>query len=196
MQDKKLILIPAILGGVLIIWILLFLIPVQRHTGKLSDRLALLEDKQRKEIPEEQVEMMQTVVDSLKARLDVYKARIYPEEKLLDFGRAVEGIGKRYGLKLISIAPDYGMLSMLSQGKEALSELPMTMTFEGRFSGFTGFMDGLEDFPFLIRIREAAINKDEENASTLQLQLHGVVVLRKERMTSYGLANEKAIDRT
>ena len=111
-------------------------------------------------------------------------------------GRAFEDIGKGYGLKLISIAPDYGTLSMLSQSKEVLSELPMTMMFEGRFSGFSGFMDGIEDFPFLVKIREVSINKEEETASTLEIQLRGVVVLRKERVIENGLVNRKDIERT
>lgn len=196
MPDKKLILIPSILAGVIVVWVVMFFLPVQKQSEQLGERLSFLEEKQRKEIPESRVRMMQAVVDSLNARLDNFNARIFPEERLLDLGRTVEGVGRRYGMTLVSIAPDYGMLSLLSQSNETVSELPMTMVFEGSFSGFAEFMDGMEEFPFLIRIHEASIEKEEESASSLEIQLRGVVVLRKERSNDYGLANEKDIDRT
>jgi len=180
--NNKIVLIPSAIFILIVGWIIVVYLPVHREIGALDDQLKSLEEKEKRAIPDTRVRMMRGVVDSLSSRLESRKGQIYPEEGLLDLGRVVEKIGKGYGLQLISIAPDYGSLSLFSEKKEEISELPMTIGYKGKFSQFTRFLDGISEFPIILRVNEVSMEKIAEGNSELTITLRGVIVFRKERV--------------
>lgn len=193
-MDKKQIFLPTFLVGLLSAWLVFAFLPVRRETVALKERLRELEDRERKEIPEAQVDLMEAVVDSLALKYDISMDRIYPEKKLLDLGPDVEAVGKKYGLRLISIAPDYESLSSFAESQGEISELPVRIHFQGSFRGFAGFLDKLPQFPFAMRVHQAVLHKEEEDGSAINIQLQGVVILRKERVRDDVLNQKKVMN--
>lgn len=194
--NKKTILLPSLAFLLLAGWFVVIYLPVQREMGDLKKRLTALTERARNEIPEVQVRSMKVVVDSLSSKLKEGLNRVYPQEKLLDLGRQIESIGGRYGLRLSSIAPDYQSLSQLKEGGKEILELPMTMEFEGEFLRFARFLDGIPEFPFVMRINEVLFEKKTEESSVLKIQLRGVIVLRKERVHEENIKVDKLTNRT
>ena len=194
-MDKKIVMLPSVLIALLVAWVVAFYLPVSKQTKEMNQRLIQLEEKEREAIPEREVVLMERLVDRLSSKLDSCTQRIYPEEKLLDLGRVVEKIGKTYGLKPVSIAPDYGSLSRLAQSQEEISELPMMIEFGGSFSGFSRFIDGISDLPYAMYVREVVIQKDEEQRSSLSFQLKGVIVLRKAEVLPNDVTMKEKLDR-
>lgn len=179
-MNKKFVLMPS-LGVLLFVgWFMTFHKPVRREMGILGEQLTELEEKEKQIVSEAEVRAIRSEVDSLFSKLDEGMGRIYPEKQLLDLGRAVENIGKRFGLKLISIVPDYESLSLFIEDKGEISELPVTMVFEGSFQEFTQFLDGISEFPLVIRVNEVTLEKENQDSTELNIQMRGVIVLRKE----------------
>jgi len=178
--SKKIVLILSLVFVLLVGWIAVVYIPVDRETGVLKKRLETLEEKERDKIPEEKVRMLEDEVDSLSSDLDNKMKRFYPEARLLDLGRTIQSTGKRYGLSLISVKLDYGSLALLKDS-EQISELPMTMEFKGTFNQLGKFLDDIHKFPFVMRVDEVLLEKEKRRGSNLNIKLQGVIVLRKER---------------
>lgn len=195
-MDKKIVILPTLLVALLVAWFIAFYLPVSKQTKEMNQRLVSLEEKERSAIPESQIRLMEQIVDSLSAKLEAHTRRIYPQKELLDMGRVIEKIGKQYQLKLLTIAPDYGSLSRLAQSSEEVSELPLMMEFGGTFSGFTRFIDQIDDLPYALRVRELVIQKDEASSYSLNIQLQGVIVLRKEEVLDHVVAKKGQLDRT
>jgi len=180
--NKKVVLIPSVIFVLIVGWVVAVYLPARREVGVLKKRLETLEEKEQLAISSEKVRMMKEVVDSLSSRLNSGMKRIYPEEGLLDLGRVVEKVGKRYGLRLISIAPDYESLSLFSEKKKEISELPMTIEFKGKFTQFARFLDGISEFPIILQVNEVSMEKVAQGSSELTIKLRGVIVFRKERV--------------
>ncbi len=180
--NNKIVLIPSVIFILIVGWVIVVYLPACRESGVLENQLKSLEEKQRQAIPDTRVRMMRDVVDSLSSRWESRMGQFYPEEGLLDLGRVVEKIGKGYGLQLISIAPDYGSLSLFSERGEEISELPMIIEFKGKFSQFARFLDGISEFPIILRIHEVSMERIAEGNSELTITLRGVIVFRKERV--------------
>jgi Tfp pilus assembly protein PilO len=178
--NKKIVIWPSFAVLVLIGWFMTFHKPVRREMGILSGQLRELEKKEKEIVSEEEVRAIRSEVDSLFSKLDEGMERIYPEKQLLDLGRAVENIGKHFGLKLISIVPDYESLSIFIEDKGEISELPVTMEFEGSFQEFTQFLDGISEFPLVIHVNEATLEKGNQDSTELNIKMRGVIIMRKE----------------
>lgn len=195
-SDKKLIMIPLLVVILIAVWLAMAYLPVNRETGVLKERLAVLQEKTKQQVPAWKIRMMKIVVDSLFKELNERERRLYPEDKLLDLGREIERIGKRYGLRLVSIKPDYESLSLLVGKNEDVSELPMTTEFKGAFQEFTRFMDAIPEFPFALKIKGLSLLKESQNHSELKIQLQGAIILRKERSYKSESKINELTDRT
>ena len=189
-MDKKLLTMVVFLVILVAGWIMGIYFPDQKEIGELESRLNTLVQKGKEHITEGRVQVMMQIVDSLAKNLNAGMNRIYPEEKLLDLGRAVDQIAREYRLILVSITPDYASLSLFKENQEEISELPMMMEFNGSFQNMTRFLDNMSTFPFVLRVNEVTIQKKEQNSSGLKIDLRGVIVLRKER------SNERIVDNT
>ncbi len=181
-MNKTIIIIPSFIIGLIFVWIILVYLPISKGKDELKKQLTTLEEKERNNISETKVNEMKNLVDSLGMSIDEGMKHIYSEERLLDLGKAVDSIGKQYDLQLLSIAPVYDSLALLIKETSLLSELPMLIEFKGGFNHFTQFLDGIPEFPFVLRINEVLIEKKDQESSDLNILLRGVIVLKKERM--------------
>ena len=180
-MNKTIIIIPSFIIGLLFVWIILVYLPVSKNKGELKKQLTKFEEMERTNIAESKVREMKSIVDSLYTFIDEEMNHIYSEEHLLDLGKAVESIGKQYNLQLLSIVPVYDSLALLSEETSKISELPISIEFQGGFTQLTQFLDGIPEFPFVLRINEVFIEKKGQESSDLTILLRGVIVLKKER---------------
>lgn len=179
-MNKKFVIMPSLIVLLFVGWFMTFHKPVSREMGILGEQLTELEEKEKQIVSEAEVRAVRSEVDSLFSKLDEGMGRIYPEKQLLDLGRAVDNIGKHFGLKLISIVPDYESLSLFIEDQGDISELPVTMVFEGSFQEFTQFLDGISEFPLVLRVNEVTLEKEDQDRTELSIQMRGIIVLRKE----------------
>ena len=170
-------------------------LPGKKEINQLQGELDRLLQKGNEQITEGRMQVMKGIVDSLDKDLDDGMNRIYPEEKLLDLGRAIENIAKKYNLKLVSVSPNYSSLSLFQQEQTELSELPMMMEFSGKFKHMTRFLDNIPNFPFVLRVNEMKIENKEQSSAGLTFELRGVIVLRKERSDERIVDNIKGRNR-
>ena len=181
MNRNLIILISAVVIAS-VFWFFMVFQPVNSETNRLKTRLAELVKKEKEIVTAADMQRIRSEVDSLFTRLDEDMKRLYPEEQLLDLGRRVEEIGREYGLKLVSIVPDYESLSLFSENRGDISELPVTIGFKGSFTQFSRFLDSIPEFPLVLRVNEVNLENTNGNHSQLSIQLRGIVVLRKERV--------------
>ena len=192
-MNKTIIAISSFIVVIIIVGVVFVYMPASKEMGVLREQFNRLEERERNNVSELQVREIRRAVDSLYASIDEGMKRIYPEEQLLDLGRAVENIGKEYGLELISIVPDYESLSLFTEATEDISELPMLIEFQGGFDQLTQFLDGIPEFPFVLKINEVNIERMEQDSIDLWIQLRGVIVLKKERSNEGEKENEQVI---
>ena len=102
-STKQMVLIGGLCLALMILWIVGFYLPTLQEVGVLEKRLATLRAKEQQKISEGANRTMQSVVDNLRILVDEQERRLLPTEKLLDVGRAIEGVGKQYGLRLVSV---------------------------------------------------------------------------------------------
>ncbi len=187
-MDKKLTTLMVFVVVLIAGWVVGIYFPGKKEIDQLEGKLSILVQKGKEQISEGRLEVMMGVVDSLATDLSTGMKRIYPEEELLDLGRSIDNIASQYNLILVSISPDYSSLSLFQEKDTEISELPMMLEFNGRFKHMTRFLDNIPDFPFILRVNEMKIQKEELSSSGLTFELRGVIVLRKER------SNERIVD--
>jgi Tfp pilus assembly protein PilO len=169
-------------------WTVGIYMPGKQDIDQLQGKLDTLLKKGKDQITEGRLQVMMDVVDSLGKDLIAGMNRIYPEEQLLDLGRAIDNIARKFDLALMSVAPDYSSLSLFKDDQAEISELPMMMELSGKFQQMARFLDSVPEFPFVLRVTEMKILKGEQSSSGLTFELRGVIVLRKER------SNERIVD--
>lgn len=193
---KKLLYLPVIVVLLIVFWVLGFYLPIEGQRKVLDQRLNTLQGKVQDNVPEIKVQMLQIIVDSMKVRLDDRKARMYPEDDLLNLGKKIEHKCRQYGLVLKSISPDYKSLSQIADINSELIEMPLTIQFEGNFSQLTRFLDDIPDFDFVFHMNGFNISKEAEKSTILSIELKGVFLLRKSIKNDQSqlvLAGEKEI---
>ena len=103
------------------------------------------------------------------------------QEWLLELGKEVENIGKKYGIKLVKITPNFQAISNLLEGKP-IASLPVTIEFSGQYRQFTKFLDELNMLSFNIRINEIEIEKSDASRYSLNFKLQGDIALKKREV--------------
>jgi len=180
---KKIGILAGILVAGIVVWVLLIYMPAQKKIEKLNIEKARLEEKVRAEISDQQVQFMKNMVDTLIVKLERAEARIYPLNRLLKLGEDIDHICSDFGLKLVTITPDYSQISIIYKEQQEVSELPVSFRVEGQFSQLAEFLDAIPTFPFLMRVNAFNIEKlDIVKDTKLMIELKGAVVLRKERV--------------
>lgn len=175
-MDRKVFILSALFLVLVVAWAGILILPSQKEIATLNSRLITLQDKERSRISPMDVQILHSRVDSLQVSVNRKMKRIYPGEKLLDLGRTIEQLGTRYGLKLLSIAPDYNSLDLFRRDNQ-ISDLPVQMNFEGRFRDFGRFLDQRTTFPFVLRVNKIELDKSEPQLDKLTIALKGVLVI-------------------
>jgi Tfp pilus assembly protein PilO len=192
-SQLKIFILPFATIVLLIVWLSVLYLPVIRNKKELEKKWELLQNQIRSEVPEARLETMKTFVDSLFAYIDVREEHFYPVEKLLDLGRSIEQIGKQYGLTLVSVSPDYESLSLIQKAEEGVTELPLTLEFNGSFNQFAKFVESVPDFPYVIRVNEVFLDRESEDPHVLTMIIKGVIVLRKESTDEDAVRNKEEV---
>ena len=195
MLKNKIIIISALMVVMIITWFVVIYMPDSKNIGKMKDRLAVLEEKERQGISERKVHILENHIESLNKKLKSNLDRIYPQQQLVDLGGHVEKIGKQYHLRLVSIFPEYSSLSQLHEGGQEFNELHVTIEFAGLFHRVAEFLDNIDEFPFVIRVNGVTLEKKIEKQSELKITLQGVIVLRKERAHDSNVKQNRPINR-
>jgi len=180
-MDKKIIITLSV--GIIIIglWFGLFFMPVNKDVRSLKTRMSDLERKEKEVIPNEMLSLTRHEVDTLGSQLAYKIKRIYMQERLLELGKEVENIGKKYGIKLVKITPNFQAISNLLEGKK-ITSLPVTIEFSGQYRQFTKFLDELNMLSFNIRINEIEIEKSDASRYLLNFKLQGDIALKKREV--------------
>ncbi len=178
---KKLLYLPGIVLVLIIFWVLGFYLPIEGQSKVLNQRLNTLQGKVQDNVPEIKVQMLQIIVDSMKVRLDANKARLYPEEELLDLGKEIEKSCRQYGLTLKSITPDYKSLAQIADLNSELIEMPLSFQIEGRFTQLTAFLDAIPRHNYVFHLKGFNVFKEADNSRVLTIDLEGVFLLRKSQ---------------
>lgn len=184
-MDRKILIIVALFFVLVIAWAGIVVMPSTQEISSLDKRLSTLEEKERSRISPMDVQILSNRVDSLEQHVTVKMTRIYPGEKLLDLGRTIEQLGGKYGLKLLSLSPDYNSLHLFREENQ-ISELPIQINFEGRFIDFGHFLDQRADFPFVLRVHKITMDKSESQLKKLTIALNGVLVIGNRLKTEPG----------
>lgn len=161
-------------------WVVIVVIPWQSELSQLNARFNELTLKESARISQVDVQILRAKVDSLDLKLTKKRTRLFPGEKLLDLGRTIEKLGNANGLKLISITPDYDSLHLIQQ-KNKISNLPVSIVFEGRFHQIGQFLDRCNKFPFVFRVNQITMDKPEPKINKLTIMLNGIMVIGNSR---------------
>lgn len=172
----------SILGVVLLIgWFFLIYQRNQKDIGTLQKKLAYLQSEARKNIPESKIQEAKQQADSLQIVLNQKQSRIFPEKEFYDLGKKIGQAVGQYGLKIISIKPDYESLKNVRESSEDIKELPFQMELKGDFSQFTKWIDHLNALPFAIKFGEFSLEKESASSLSLKIDLWGTVLLGKRK---------------
>jgi Tfp pilus assembly protein PilO len=174
-------LLPALIFAVNVFWVLFVFLPMRRDSQQLSERLDVLREKTQKEIPEPEIRHAQGKVDSLIQAAASVEKRLFPETGLLELGDALDAAGSRFGLRLVSVAPQYDSLSVVVGSREPIHELPLKIEYEGTFGDLTRYLDQASGFPFILKMSGISIKKTAQNSPDLSIQISGGVVIKKEQ---------------
>jgi len=180
LKDKKIIIIPSVIVLLVVGWLLLIFWPSTKTIKQLKQRTNVLVQKDKQSISNLQVKSIKIETDSLTQRLEAGMRRLFNEDQLLDLGRVIDNIGKEYGLNLITITPDYTVLSTLKEGREQITEFPLTITFGGTFVQFTKFLDNIPEFPIVFQVESLKFEKQSKTSSKLTAEMRSKIVMRKE----------------
>ena len=107
-----------------------------------------------------------TEVDRLRARLERSKKSIPKQQDLAPFIREVTQLGQQASLRKPLIEP-----KPAARGAR-VSELPISLTFDGDFVNVYSFLRNLEEMPRLTRIRQMKITSKDKTG-----QVRGQVLL-------------------
>jgi len=188
------IVIPAVVLILVAAWFLLYHSPMQKAKNEAVLKILVLEGKVEDRISRQEVDMLQSEIDSLNSYLKNQEARIYPVEDLLKLGTDIKEMVKPFGLKLITITPDYKSISKIGPEMQDVGELPLQINIHSTFKQFTSFLDGISDLPYALRVNEIQILKPEKGYD-LHINIKGVIVLRKERIPGVDNSKQKVSHR-
>ena len=177
--NKQIVIIPSFILSLVIVWLISVHLPIQREMKIFDGRFDQLREKERKLVPESSVQIVRKDVDSLSTDIVNRMKRLFPEDRLLELGRVIDEIGTAYSLILISVTPDYEKLSLFSEEGEDISQLPLSMEFEGKFTDFTQFLDGIPNFPIAMHFDEVKLEKEDLEKAELKIEFHGTIVLKR-----------------
>jgi len=181
LADKKIFIIPAAIVVIAAGWFFLVYGPFNKTIAEYTKQRLILENKDKLSISDLRVQVMKTEIDSLTRRLERDMSRLYSEDQLLDLGRVIDRIGKKYGLKLVTITPDYKGLPQLIGEQEKITVFPMTITFGGTFVQFTKFLDDITNFPIVFQAESISLTKEEGSGSKIKGEMRCKIVMRKNR---------------
>jgi Tfp pilus assembly protein PilO len=179
-MNKKMISMLLIIVLALAAWVLLFLMPLQTRKKQLDQEHERLTALRSRRVSVLEVQRLRSEADSLETRINESMERIFKGDQLLEMGRIMERIGSEYGLKLASITPDYGSLSIFRESDQ-ISNLPVQMKFEGAFNGLAGFLDNFDQFPFIINIEAVSVTRTDPYQNHLNIDLQCIVVINNKR---------------
>ena len=184
------IVIPVVVLTLIIAWYVMYYTPLDKAQKESQRKILVLEGKIEDKVTTQQVDMLQFEIDSLEKYLKSQEARVYPVEKLLGLGNELKEMVKPFGLKVITITPDFKSVSKIGPAMKDVGELPLTINFQATFNQFSKFLDGVPDLPYVLRVNEISIQKPEKGYDLL-INIKGVIVLRKERVPSVDNSKQK-----
>jgi Tfp pilus assembly protein PilO len=173
-------LIPAAIVVIVAGWFFLAYIPFNNTIKEYTKQRMMLENKDKLSISDLRVQVMEVELDSLAISLEQNMSRLYSEDQLLDLGRVIDGIGKQYGLTLVTITPDYKVLPRLIGEQEKITVFPMTITFSGTFRQFTKFLDNISNFPIVFQAESISLTKEEGSGLKITGEMRCKIVMRKK----------------
>jgi len=173
----------------LVAWFFLGYQQLLKTNGKLRSQLSYYQSETQKNIPEPQIQKMRQQCDSLQAILVQKRSRVFPEDDFQDLGKKIGQVVDTYGLKIVSIRPDYESLKTLGESREEIFELPFHLDLTGTFSQFTKWIDDMNALPFAIKLGEFSLERENAERSALLIGLKGAVLLGKTKQD--GNENEK-----
>ncbi len=180
----------ALLGLLLLVaWYFLSYRNILKDNGKLRSRLSYYRSEAKKNIPEPQIQKMKRQCDSLQGVLIQKRSRVFPENDFQNLGKKIGQVVEKYGLKIVSIRPDYESLKNLGESREEIFELPFQLDLSGTFSQFTKWIDDMNTLPFAIKLGEFSLARETAGRSALEIGLKGAVLLGKTKPG--GNENEK-----
>ena len=180
-MDKKLITIPALTVIICVAWFMLIHMPLQKSSSRFIQKIDVLEQREKAQISEEQLQTVQMLVDSLEKQIARNTEKFYPADHLLDLGREIEDIVETYDIRLVSITPNYPSLAIFKDSQSTVVELPLSVELQGRFMQFAEFLDNLQSLPFTFNVNEVTLEVRKESTKSIAIILKGVIVLDRER---------------
>lgn len=182
-------------------WILVPYASFRKEIRTTRAKINELMEKVKKDVPEAQILKVQKEVDSLSVVLAKKENRVYPLENLPELGIRMAKIAEKYETKLVSIKPGVSALVQSSLTGEAMTELPVSLQFRGRFFPFTRFLESLDSLPFAVRVDHMIFFKSADTTKvkipTIDVELKGVIFLKKmgaiskEESTTQSLTGKK-----
>ncbi len=186
MNESLKILIIAVLGllAVCLCWFLFMYRPeivklrnLKSETGQLLARIQSLR------VTDAQVDDLEKGVEQLQKEIAKKQAGLLLKEDLHSAVQQIQKHGKRYGVKLQKIIPDYDKLIATteeSQVAEAAMALTLHLKLRSKYKNFGRFLEKLDDLPFLISVGELTLGYDEQSFPELVALLDVQVFLRSE----------------
>jgi len=171
-------------------WLMLYHFPTRAKINKIKNELIVLENKVRKDVPENRIQAMQKEADSLVIVLQNKENRIYPMQELVGIGGIIQPLMKSYNLALLSLKPKYESLATLQQDTAEIAELPIAFELKGRFHAFAKFMDDINKLNIAMKADELTLVRENREATDVNIEIKGVVFLKKARVNAEGGSNK------
>lgn len=178
---SKLIMFPLLLVLVFVAWFLGLYLPMSHQADRLSTQIIQAEAKAKEIVPQAKIDILKTNIDTLMLYLDQRNSQLYPEEGILQIGKVFDELGKKTGLKLVQITPDYQILTNMANAPEEIIVLPLVCEYEGVFGELTSFIDSISEFPFNYQIQFFTVKHHEEIKGTLLISLQGRIIVQKAK---------------
>ncbi|MEJ2628443.1 MAG: type 4a pilus biogenesis protein PilO [bacterium] len=182
-MNKDIIALIGLFIIILLVWIFAIYNPQSDTKKELNSKIEVFREMERQQVPQSRIILMEEKLDSIEMKISDIKAHYYLDKAILDLGRHIEQIGEEYGLEFMSISLlNYEILSFFSnQNNQTLTELPIQVIFQGEYEELANFLDGIDEFPFLIRFTDILIINNFLNKK-LSIILEGRVVVTKSEI--------------
>ena len=132
-------------------------------------------------VTEAQVTALKEQVASIKAEIAKSQRRIVPKDRLPDVVESVRQAGMKYGLKFLSILPDYQSL-MKGSGDSGSDVLKLTihMKMQGDYVSLGNFIESLASAQYYISVGELTVSYNRKLYPELDIIVDTQVYLRNE----------------
>lgn len=172
-------------------WFFLFYLPEVARVNDIKNETDDLVTKlQSFRVDDRQLAALEAQVKTLKTQIESTQKKIIKKDGLKSAVTQIEVQGRKFGLKFLTIIPDYDSLMEVDQqdqsDKEVL-QLTVHIKLQGTYRSFGRFLESLRELPFLVSLGEISLLYNEKIFPRLDVLADTILYLQETPHTVAGM---------